>query len=99
MTNTSWPKIIIAFDAIHCLLTGIHFEGQWPHDHPILTVGSSTHHFETFWPIQIALNLFFFWLMWIGYEQINLLRKECLKAKGTPLNDRGPVISLPLPDR
>ena len=69
-TNTIWAKIIIAFSAIEALLTGINFS-TGPDDHP------------TFWPVQIPLNLFCFWLIWIGYQQINKLREECRKTKTT----------------
>jgi hypothetical protein len=36
---------------------------------------------NTFWPIQVPLNIIMCLLAAIGYDQINSLRRECLEAK------------------
>jgi hypothetical protein len=79
-TNTIWAKMIIALNAINGLLNGINWSWHWPAEHPMMFINDHHDHAVT-WQIQLPINLFMVWLMWLGYEQINKLREECRKAK------------------
>ena len=44
-------------------------------------LGSGADNPDTTWAIQGPINLIMFFIVLIGYSQINSLRQECLEAK------------------